>query len=204
MAASRRVSGADRAGRRRGSGVAGGDSSSRDAERGDGVERERRRCGDRGPDGTVVRPVPPVAPVATTHIAVHDALNAIQRRADKWRLLMQDRQSGKMRDLTEKFDRAVGSFTWFGDSAVLFSAEDHGAAPVFAALPFRRHGPEIIPLKEPGWSEIHADDLVWVNDTLFFTRMSIGAPNEIWKHADLAADGPIYNKRIRALNRSRT
>ncbi len=32
--------------------------------------------------------------------------------ADKWRLLVQDRQSGKTRDLTEKFDRSVGSFAW--------------------------------------------------------------------------------------------
>ena len=32
--------------------------------------------------------------------------------ADKWRLFVQDRQSGKTRDLTEKFDRSVGSFTW--------------------------------------------------------------------------------------------
>ena len=39
------------------------DSSGRDAERGHGVERERRRCGDRGLYGTVVRPVPRVAPV---------------------------------------------------------------------------------------------------------------------------------------------
>jgi len=115
--------------------------------------------------------------------------------ADKWRLLVQDRQSGKIRDLTEKFDRSVGSFTWFGDSAVLFSAEDHGAAPVFAALPFRPDGPEIIPLKEPGSSELHADDLVWANNTLFFTQMSIAAPNEIWKHADLATDGPIYEQK---------
>ena len=30
--------------------------------------------------------------------------------ADKWRLFVQDRQSGKTRDLTEKFDRSVGSF----------------------------------------------------------------------------------------------
>ena len=29
--------------------------------------------------------------------------------ADKWRLLVQDRQSAKTRDLTEKFDRSVGS-----------------------------------------------------------------------------------------------
>src|SRR5437016_5103642 len=32
--------------------------------------------------------------------------------ADKWRLLVQDRQSGKISDLTEKFDRSVGSFAF--------------------------------------------------------------------------------------------
>ena len=36
--------------------------------------------------------------------------------ADKWRLFVQDRQSGKTRDLTEKFDRSVGSFAWQPDS----------------------------------------------------------------------------------------
>ena len=38
--------------------------------------------------------------------------------ADKWRLFVQDRQSGKTRDLTEKFDRSVGSFTWAPDSGI--------------------------------------------------------------------------------------
>ncbi len=108
--------------------------------------------------------------------------------ADKWRLLVQDRQSGKTRDLTKKFDRSVGSFTWFGDSALLFAAEDRGASPIFVALPARPDGPEIIPLKESGSAEIHADDLVWSKNTLFFTRMSAAAPNEIWKHNNLPAD----------------
>jgi dipeptidyl aminopeptidase/acylaminoacyl peptidase len=111
--------------------------------------------------------------------------------ADKWRLLVQDRQSGQTRDLTEKFDRSVGSFTWFGTSALLLTAEDHGASPIFVALPARPHGPEIIEFKEPGSAEIHADDLVWSKNTLFFTRMSAVAPNEIWKHDDLADGGPI-------------
>src|SRR5205807_6730943 len=35
--------------------------------------------------------------------------------ADKWRLLVQDRQSGEIRDLTEKFDRSAGSFAWMSD-----------------------------------------------------------------------------------------
>jgi dipeptidyl aminopeptidase/acylaminoacyl peptidase len=108
--------------------------------------------------------------------------------SDKWRLLVQDRQSAKTRDLTAKFNRSVGSFTWFGTSALLLTAEDHGASPVFVALSATPDGPTIIPLKEPGSAEIHADDLVWSKNTLFFTRMSAGAPNEIWKHDDLGAD----------------
>src|SRR5204863_1517008 len=36
--------------------------------------------------------------------------------ADKWGLLVQDRQLAKTRDLTEKFDRSVGSFAWKPDS----------------------------------------------------------------------------------------
>jgi dipeptidyl aminopeptidase/acylaminoacyl peptidase len=108
--------------------------------------------------------------------------------ADKWRLLVQDRKSGDTRDLTDKFDKSVGSFTWFGDSALLLAAEDRGASPIFVALPATPDGPVIIPLKEPGSAEIHADDLVWSRNTLFFTRMSIAAPNEIWKHDDVPAD----------------
>jgi dipeptidyl aminopeptidase/acylaminoacyl peptidase len=115
--------------------------------------------------------------------------------ADKWRLLVQDRKSGQTRDLTEKFDRSVGSFTWFGHSALLFSAEDHGASPIFVALPFRPEGPEVVALKEPGASDIHAHDLVWTKDTLYFTRMSVAAPNEIWKHEHLAGDGPTFEQK---------
>jgi len=97
--------------------------------------------------------------------------------ADKWRLLVQDRQSGKTRDLTEQFDRSVGSFAWQPDSrAIAFSAEDRGEAPLFVM-------PIVLGLKEPLRVQqiFHADDLVYGSDRrLYFTRMSIAAPNEIW------------------------
>jgi dipeptidyl aminopeptidase/acylaminoacyl peptidase len=103
--------------------------------------------------------------------------------ADKWRLLVQDRQSGKIRDLTEKFDRSVGSFAWMqfleGPTAIWFTAEDHGQSPLFAAFPTEDnpipHQPRKPPLK------LHADDLVSAGRTLFFTCMSVTAPNEIYK-----------------------
>ncbi len=105
--------------------------------------------------------------------------------ADKWRLLVQDRQSGKTRDLTEKFDRSVGSFTWTEVSKdhptiLFFTAEDHGESPLFAAFPSRQNPIEGEATKTP--VHVHADDLCFGGGRLFFTRMSAVAPNEIWKY----------------------
>src|SRR5437764_1321816 len=103
--------------------------------------------------------------------------------ADKWRLLVQDRESGKTRDLTEKFERSVGSFTWdqfpVGGTAILFTAEDHGESPMFAAFPAEENP---IPQHQGTPSQkLHVDDLVFAGRSLFFTRMSATAPNEIYK-----------------------
>jgi dipeptidyl aminopeptidase/acylaminoacyl peptidase len=99
--------------------------------------------------------------------------------ADKWRLLLQDRQSGETRDLTENFDRSVGSFTWlyFGRwPAVFFAAEDHGEAPIYGIAPDNPKVSEVI--------RLHADDLVfcWNRNEVFFSRASIRAPTEIWRY----------------------
>src|SRR5205814_1384902 len=51
--------------------------------------------------------------------------------SDKQRLILYDRASGKIRDLTEKFDRSVGSFAWNG-SNIESSAEDRGQSPIFS------------------------------------------------------------------------
>jgi dipeptidyl aminopeptidase/acylaminoacyl peptidase len=95
--------------------------------------------------------------------------------ADKWRLLIQDRQLGKTRDLTEKFDRSLGSFAW-GPTAngIWFAAEDHGEAPIYFVALESSQPAEI--------ARLHADDLIFgANGALYFTRMSIAAPNEIWR-----------------------
>ena len=98
--------------------------------------------------------------------------------ADKWRLFVQDRQSSQTRDLTEKFDRSVGSFAWRPDSTgLLFAAEDHGGAPIFGVSVSE----EASKPAGGGAPELHADDLVYRGDVLFFTRMSSRAPNEIWR-----------------------
>ncbi len=108
--------------------------------------------------------------------------------ADKWRLLVQDRQSGKTRDLTDKLDRSVGSFTWSPDGkALLFSTEDHGESPIFLQLA----SPELPEPHELKPGTMHADDLVMPGRDLFFTRMSISTPNEIWR---LPLGAPDYSE----------
>ena len=98
--------------------------------------------------------------------------------ADKWRLFVQDRQSAKTTDVTENFDRSVGSFTWQPDSAmVTFTAEDHGNAAIFSVMPRSRD----LKYTKPRHPDLHADDLVFSHDALFLTRMSVTAPNEIWR-----------------------
>src|SRR5207248_2501523 len=95
--------------------------------------------------------------------------------ADKWRLLVQDRQSGKTRDLTEKVDQSLGSFAWVPTAnAICFAAEDHGEAPIYSVAFESDQSVEI--------ARLHTDDLIFgANDALYFTKMSIEAPNEIWR-----------------------
>src|SRR5207302_5232441 len=105
--------------------------------------------------------------------------------ADKWRLLVQDRQSGKIRDVAPDLDRSVGSFAWLAPfngfpMLIWFTAEDVGDAGIYDTDPLLKE-PSPKPPRPPfGY---HADDLVASGDTLFFTKMSIDAPNEIWRYS---------------------
>jgi dipeptidyl aminopeptidase/acylaminoacyl peptidase len=113
--------------------------------------------------------------------------------ADKWRLLVQDRQSGKIRDLTENFDHSAGSFAFDqslrdspdgSGSIIYFVAEERGGTRLYA-VPAR---PEADGNFDPQLAEnedyppsAYADDLCFGGSTLFYSRMSALAPNEIWR-----------------------
>jgi dipeptidyl aminopeptidase/acylaminoacyl peptidase len=86
-----------------------------------------------------------------------------------------ERQTAKIRDVTEKFDRSVGSFTWIPNSkAIGFTAEDHGEAPIYCIALGSDQPVEI--------ARLHGDDLIFgANSALYLTRMSAAAPNEIWR-----------------------
>jgi dipeptidyl aminopeptidase/acylaminoacyl peptidase len=111
--------------------------------------------------------------------------------ADKWRLLIENRQTENIRDLTEKFDRSVGSFTWSPpDGALLFfSYEDRGQALFGQIAPaMADEGKSAVVIPAFGKPELNGDlqagqidDLAATPDSLYCTKASLSAPNEIWR-----------------------
>jgi len=98
--------------------------------------------------------------------------------SDRFRLFIYDRKSGTTSDLTRNFDRWVDAFAWAPDSAsIYFVSEDHGTAPLWRVALGGGEPQRIIagfndePAVSPG------------GRTIFFSRMSIAAPNEIYKAA---------------------
>ena len=99
--------------------------------------------------------------------------------ADRFRLVVYDRKSGQINNLTENFDRWVGTMSWAPDSkSIYFTAEDKGEIPIYQISVDPAGAPREI-------TRGSNDDLVVTPDgkTLVFTRMSIQAPNEVFKLA---------------------
>ncbi|MBZ5510420.1 MAG: S9 family peptidase [Acidobacteriia bacterium] len=105
--------------------------------------------------------------------------------SDRFQLVLYDRKTGLLTSLTKgtsrDFDRWVGSFTWMPDSKlILLTAEDEGESPIFFQ--------NIIPNANRGRALIvrgHNDDVAITPDgkAIVFTRMSVRAPNEIYRVA---------------------
>jgi dipeptidyl aminopeptidase/acylaminoacyl peptidase len=102
--------------------------------------------------------------------------------SDRFRLMLYDRTTGEKKNLTEKFDRWVATFTWAPDSrSVFFTAENRGRSPIYR---FTVEKPA--EQRAGDWPEDlldgFNDDLAIVpgRKTIVFTRMSIGGPNEIY------------------------
>src|SRR5438094_6922941 len=111
--------------------------------------------------------------------------------ADKWRLLLYDRSTGRIHDYTSKaliadapnrvhnLDVSVGSFTWLKGSdlpgEIVFVAERRGHSPLFefVAVP----GALVHQISR---ENVRFDDVIHDGRALYFTRQSIDAPNEIW------------------------
>jgi len=66
------------------------------------------------------------------YIAYHAQLTAAYE-ADKWRVMLYDRQTGKSENLSESFDRSAADLAWSPDSkTIFFLAENETLQPVYA------------------------------------------------------------------------
>ncbi len=96
--------------------------------------------------------------------------------SDRFRLMLYDRKTGEKKNLTEDFDRWVGTFAWSPNSEnIYFSAENEGSAPIYRMELFPLTWPsEFI----PGFN----DDVTLTADgkSVLFTQMSIEGPTGIY------------------------
>jgi len=105
--------------------------------------------------------------------------------SDRFRLMLYDRKTGEKKNLTENFDRWVGTIIWAKDSKrIYFTWENAGRSllqiadidkPVGSPSDWSK-----VPAEAPGG---YADDLALSPDgkTLFFTFMTLQHPTEIYR-----------------------
>jgi dipeptidyl aminopeptidase/acylaminoacyl peptidase len=95
--------------------------------------------------------------------------------SDRFRLMLYDRKTGEKKNLTEDFDRWVGTIAWAPRSqAIFFTSDDKGEVPIYFTdingHPVRQIvrgvNDELMPLRD--------------DRTLVFSRMSLQGPSEIY------------------------
>jgi dipeptidyl aminopeptidase/acylaminoacyl peptidase len=95
--------------------------------------------------------------------------------ADKWRLMVLDRASGRSTSLTDAWDRSVESPVWAADSRTnYFNAEDRGAMPVFT-IPVTGGQPRALTA-----GAFDGEFSLGGGDTLVVSRSSLAAPSELF------------------------
>jgi len=114
--------------------------------------------------------------------------------SDRFRLLIYDRKSGATTDLTRNFDRWVEAFSWTPDSSeIYFASEDAGTSPLWRVKASGGEAEQAV----AGFN----DEPAFAPDgkTIFFSRMSIQAPNEIYKAA-VSTSGKAQAEQLSHLN----
>ena len=100
--------------------------------------------------------------------------------SDRFRLMLYDRKTGEKKNLTEDFDRWVGTMAWSPDStSIFFSAENAGNSAIFNRLIKDIPGVANWPVETVRGFD---DDINTVSGTktIVFTRMSLGSPTGIY------------------------
>ena len=138
--------------------------------------------------------------------------------SDRFRLMLYDRKTGEKKNLTENFDRWVGSFIWAPDSKhIYFAAEMSGGQPIQVISIDDEAIAWVLPADSDDDSKGgrrqsetrsfvpgYADNPAVTPDgkTLVFTRMSMEAPNELAKFSLVSsADEPLTHINESVLSR---
>ncbi len=100
--------------------------------------------------------------------------------ADRWRVRLYDRRTGKNENLTERFDRSANELAWSADSkAIFFTAENETLQPIYAMA--ARAGAEPKKIIADGFNlgfSLSGDGKI-----LVFERTSLAAPAELFAAA---------------------
>ncbi len=115
--------------------------------------------------------------------------------SDRFRLMLYDRKTGKVTNLTENFDSWVGSFDWIGRHDIVFSADNEGMSPLYMITPEicleRCHPIKVLNGYNGDISVTEntlADRSTSISATVVVSRMSLRAPSGIFvlEHSDCA------------------
>jgi dipeptidyl aminopeptidase/acylaminoacyl peptidase len=99
--------------------------------------------------------------------------------SDRWRLMLYDRRTGQKRNLTEDFDRWVGTITWLTDSSrIYFTTDNEGKSAVYSLSVATGKTVELPLVIMASVDDLAVDSR---GEEIFFTNNSIEAPNEIWR-----------------------
>ena len=113
------------------------------------------------------------------YIAYHAQLTA-EYEADRWRVMLYERGTGKIENLSEGFDRSAEGLAWAADSkTIYFTAENETLTPIYAMA--ARAGAEPKKILTEGFNtqfSFSSD-----GQTLVFERTSLTMPAEVFAAA---------------------
>ncbi|HKN74291.1 MAG TPA: S9 family peptidase [Candidatus Acidoferrum sp.] len=110
------------------------------------------------------------------YIAYHAQLTP-EYESDRWRVMLYDRATGKIENLSEGFDRSANELTWSADSTTIyFTAEDETLQPIYSMAPRAGDAPKKLIASNFNLGISLSSD----GRTLVFERTSLTMPAEIF------------------------
>jgi Tol biopolymer transport system component len=109
------------------------------------------------------------------YIAYHAQLTP-EYESDRWRVMLYDRASGKIENLSEGFDRSANELTWSADSkTIYFTAENETLQPIYAMAARAGAEPKKVVDGYNSTMSLSSD-----GKTLAFERTSLTMPAEVF------------------------